>query len=819
MNENATASVAAPGPALPRIVVVAFGVVAGSILASQIVVSRLLAATLGYYFGFMIVSLVMVGLGAGALFVQLAPNIFTPAKALKHAATGSIATGVLAFVGTMAMLLLYPRLGAQGRVEMYELGGSEVATIAWCFFPMYFSGGTVVALMLMHARSDFYRLYAVDLLGAAGGAVMSMVFLEVLSPSETALGALSLLPALAGACFALGDRRPRRALVAMLFALAMFGAGKLVLTDPHMRDPEPRTRIGWPVHVSEWNSFSNVSIYPGRFFSWSLSSTYHGPKHQMLSLMIDGVGGTQIVQFDGKPESLARYDYLEHDLTQLAHELVPAEGKQLIIGPGGCVDVLQSYRAGRRDITAVEINPLVVEVVNERLRPFSGAPCKLPGVQLEIENGRTFIKRTDEAFDLITLTWVDAGGSRTATALNEDYLYTVDAYVEFLQHLEPEGYIGFLRALGIGTDQPLDSARALAIVLEALRQTGATDPKRHVMVALSDARFYHRVMVFVMAKRTPIAEPEIAKARSFLERMEFTPLWMPDGSVTREQPARYSKISDVIYDLITSSDPSSIYESAPIEVEPPTDDRPFYFIQTKGPNREPNEAMVQLGDATLVLATLVIPFLLVPLVPLLRRQRLGGRVTWSSLAYYSLLGVAFMMVEIELFHMLGLALGRPTLSLAVVLGSLLVFSGLGSLCAPRIMQRGSGSVLAAFIGLIVLLTVFTFFKGPLLALIVAQSLPVRVLTSIALIAPIGLLMGTPMSMGMTALKSRPDLMVWGWALNGAFSVFGSVLAMYFATTTGIAAALTLGTACYAVAGALIVFIRREVWGLAPASST
>jgi hypothetical protein len=111
----------------------------------------------------------------------------------------------------------------------------------------------------------------------------------------------------------------------------------------------------------------------------------------------------------------------------------------------------------------------------------------------------------------------------------------------------------------------------------------------------------------------------------------------------------------------------------------------------------------------------------------------------------------------------------------------------------------------------VLLALFTLIKGPLLAFVVSKPLAVRVLLCIMVIAPVGILMGTPMSMGMTTLKSRPDLMVWGWALNGSFSVFGSVLAMYCATSIGIAAALGLGTACYAIAGALLVLIRRHVW--------
>jgi hypothetical protein len=812
MNDVAagTAKAMATDVRLPHIVVIAFGALAGTILASQIVLSRLLAATLGYYFGFMIVSLVMVGLGAGALFVKLAPRLFTAQRVLDHAAIGSLIAGVASFAGTQAMLDLYPRLGTSTGFHTYDFGAAELGAIFWCFFPMYFSGGTVVSLMLMHARGNFYRLYAVDLLGAACGAVLSMVLLEAMSPSAASLGPLSVLPILAAAGFAFGGGSTKLGAGTLLVGACVAFGGQLLLQDPHVRDPSHRTRVGTEPRVTAWNSFSNVSVYRGRFFTWALSNTYQGAPHDMMSLMIDGIGGTQIVRFDGKPESLERYEYLAYDLTQLAHELVPASGKQLIIGPGACVDVLQAYRAGRRDITAVEINPLVYEIVNHRVKDFSGGPCDLPGVKMELENGRTFIKRTEDAWDLISLTWVDSGGSRTATALNEDYLYTVDAYAEFIGRLKPSGYLGFMRSLGVGLDMPLDSSRAIAITMAALRELGVEDPKRNVLVALADSTFFRRPMVFVMAKRSAITADEIDRARAYLERMQFLPIWLPDGSLGRDTlEAKYQPIGQIIFDIITTTDPEALYRQASIDVEPPTDDRPFYFIQRAGANREANEAMAQLFDAMLILATLVIPFLVLPLLPLMRQQRLGGSVTWTSMAYYSLLGVAFMMVEIELFHILGLALGRPTLSLAVVLGSLLVFSGVGSLCAPALVRRGSRGVLLAFAVLLGLLGLFALTKAGLLAFIVAQPLTARVLLCIAVIAPLAVVMGTPMSMAMTVLEERPDLMVWGWSLNGAFSVFGSVLSMYLATTIGIAAAIAIGTACYAVACTLLLWMRKE----------
>ena len=49
-------------------------------LALQIVLSRLIGSTVSYYFAFLLISLAMLGLGSGALLVQLAPRRFTPER-------------------------------------------------------------------------------------------------------------------------------------------------------------------------------------------------------------------------------------------------------------------------------------------------------------------------------------------------------------------------------------------------------------------------------------------------------------------------------------------------------------------------------------------------------------------------------------------------------------------------------------------------------------------------------------------------------------------------------------------------------------------
>ena len=185
---------------------------------------------------------------------------------------------------------------------------------------------------------------------------------------------------------------------------------------------------------------------------------------------------------------------------------------------------------GRTDITAVEINPLIVRVVNQTWRSFSGRPYDLPGVRLVLENGRTFIKRTTDTFDLISLTWVDTGGSATALAFSENYLYTVEAYQEFFNHLAPDGYLAFLRALGLGEVIRTDSMRGIAVAWEALAQEGIADPSRHMLVTAVEQPVLPPADVLRAGQEEPVdCRRRRRAAAAFTDQYGFEMLWAPRG--------------------------------------------------------------------------------------------------------------------------------------------------------------------------------------------------------------------------------------------------------------------------------------------------
>jgi hypothetical protein len=797
------------------LVLLGLGVTTASVLASQLVLARFLSATVGYYFAFVLVSFAMLGLASGALAVYFALPRMGLTRAPEVASLAALGGAVSLHVGLLSALQYY--VGVSSSPDQLR---SSITALLWVLIslvPFFLLTGFAVSVLLAASANRFHVTYSVDLVGGAAGCVIALVALSVSSPVEVAFTSLVPAVGVGSVLLAFGARRNRFALLSCVISMGLLLSGRQLCRSEIVKSPPHINWLSSQRLLTVWNSFSNVTLYPGVFFTWALSPAYQGPSVPMMNLMIDGIGGTQIAKFDGNPASLGGYDYLDADLTALTSRLLAPRSRQLIIGPGGGVDILQAVRAGRHDITAVEINPLVVEVVNGMAASFSGRPYDLPGVRLFLENGRTFVRRSREHWDLISLTWVDTGGTTTALAASENYLYTVEAYEDYLKHLSDGGYLAFMRALGVRPpgylpDTPVDTLRGISVAVEALTRQGASTPGAHVLVgAVESPFFFRRGMCYVLVKEEPFRRDEIDVARRFCADNGFTLLWTPDGPADPASlPPAWRPIATVVTRILDArQDRARLYRESPFDIAPSTDDNPFYFVERGGPGRKAGDGLQILAWCSALLAGLVVVFVGLPLAPTVRRAPALTLPEASFLVYCALLGLGFMLVEIEFFHGFGLVLGSPTWALGTVLSVLLLFSGAGSLSASRI-STSSRRLALAFGLLLTVLGAFILARGLILARLLGLDLPLRVLLSAAVMAPIAFFMGIPMAAGMSRIGHRPMLRMWGWAANGAFSVLASVAAVFLAIHVGITATFLAGLLAYSLAGgALAVIVASE----------
>jgi hypothetical protein len=172
------------------------------------------------------------------------------------------------------------------------------------------------------------------------------------------------------------------------------------------------------------------------------------------------------------------------------------------------------------------------------------------------------------------------------------------------------------------------------------------------------------------------------------------------------------------------------------------------------------------------------------------------------LAYFSVIGLAFLLVEIPLIQRWILLLGHPTYAFSAVVLSLLLFSGLGSSLSrrPWLPKR------AALISLAVLAIMTPWMTGALIQFTLGWNAVARGSAAVVILMPLGLLMGLPFPLGLARMESQaPSWVPWAWAVNGCASVIAAVLAAILSLSAGFSTVIWAGAAAYACCA--IVYIR------------
>ena len=200
--------------------------------------------------------------------------------------------------------------------------------------------------------------------------------------------------------------------------------------------------------------------------------------------------------------------------------------------------------------------------MRDKYKAFSGGLYSdIPEIDVQVAEGRNFVARATDTFDVIQFSQVDtwAAASAGAYSLTENYLYTLDAYLEYLNHLNPDGML----AIGRWHFEPPGQAlRLVTIGSEALTRIGVEDPSQHFIVV----RAGDTANMFM--KKSPFTAEEIAALRAAAEPLFFTVLYAPD--MLNDEGNHFS-------DFFRATDKEAFYAGYPLDVSPTTDDRPFFF--------------------------------------------------------------------------------------------------------------------------------------------------------------------------------------------------------------------------------------------------
>lgn len=778
-------------------------------LALEVVLTRIFSVTMWYHFAFLAISMALMGSAMAGVVLYFFPRLTRPEIAQQWIGRAAVALSV----AVPAVFLIYLRIpfrpvlmNRDGAFSFEQLGW--LALIYVLLSIPFFLSGSVLALMLSGWPNDAGRVYAADLIGAAIGCLLSVAALAQLG-GVNALFLLSLVLALAATAFIYG--RKGWPIVAGLAVLITGGLLISNLASPWVRivvnkagGEEP------PIVYEKWNIHSRVTVYePDVFpFFWGISpqkweeTIAAGGKWDHALLLIDAVAGTPIQSFNGDLDTV---QFLRNDLTAIAYHLIDAP-RTMIIGPGGGRDVLTALATGAPHVTAVEVNPAIIEAVKGPFAEFAGGLYDRPDVEAVVADARGYIDRSPGDYDVIQASLIDtwAAGGSGAFALSENSLYTKEAFTSYFNHLSEDGVLSISRWYLPG--RPAETLRLVSTGLAGWETAGVSDARDHIaVIAMIDpARAQTEGLSTTLFKRQPFTPEEVTRLQEVAASFGYQVLYAPGLTPFEE-----------VGEFITDPDHQAFIDAYPLDISPATDNRPFFFnlillgdlldpaLSGSGVYRTSMEAIYILFAVIGVTAALSALFILVPLWLGTKRRGLS-RPSMPTLAYFGALGLAFMIVEIPTMQKLTVYLGQPVYSLAVVLFSLLLFSGLGSWWSGRwAAERIPANMRRLFPALVLFLTLHALFSSAILEQTLRFDLSVRLIIAVLLLSVLGFLMGVPFPTGIRWVGRRQRTVVpWLWGINGVTSVLGSALATAFSIHIGFRLTLFLATLIYAAAGAL-----------------
>jgi hypothetical protein len=804
--------------------------VSAATILLEIALLRLFAVQQFYHFAFMAISLALLGAGASGSLLSIRRRPYPPSlMSLAFWITTLSAYLVINFLPFDSFSIAWDTR------QLYYLAVYFLAAAVPFFFAGLIVGGELMAASQGQDNRTGGRgsnqVYGVNLIGSAAGALISLPLLSWVG-GEGAVILAALLGALSGVCFSLPDLRVQlarnRARITLGLASGMVLISLFILIlRPDFIDQQLSPYKTLSVlshafdanHVSrEWDATarmdiiesSTIHIMPGL----SLSSPIGVPPQ--VGLTLDGDNLMPITGID--PTSAEAQQLAAHLPGGLAFELRP-DAKTLVLEAGTGMDVLIALAAGSPAVTVVEDNALVIDAVRDDYGPFTGELFDRAQVEVINQSGRVYARQIrlsreggEDAFDVAIVALTDAHRPVTSGAygLTEDYLYTVEAFEDYLQTLNDNGLLVVTRWL---QTPPSESGRIFGSMVAALKNADL-DAQQH-LIAFRTLR-----TMTILASPQPFSETDMDVARDYLARNGFDVVYYPGVQI--EDVNQFYLLNEPEYHnlfLNILEDPEGAYENYRFDIRPATDNRPFFYHYFKWSQTPEILASLGLtwqpfgGSGYFVLVALLILVSLASAIlimgPLMFRKGRGGDQgqkidvpNWRLrvLIYFACLGLAYLFIEVPLAQQFILILDQPVTALAIILFAVLLFSGIGSLTVKR------WSLSAGMIILVIGIALYPLILEPLSSILLGQSQEIRIILTILLIAPLGYLMGLPFAGGLNIVERRQaSLVPWAWAINGSFSVISSVLAVMVALSLGFSAVLWLGAASYAVA--LLVFYK------------
>ncbi|MGC9028336.1 MAG: hypothetical protein ACP5LD_01590 [Desulfomonilaceae bacterium] len=800
-------------------------VVSAAVLAWQLGLMRCLLITRYYHFSFLIISCALLGYGIGGVVLSSFQQWFA------HHGTAFFRWGCLGLGLSIPICFYAAELLP---LQVFFPPEDLLSSIFWWAlywviqsFPFVLAGA-LTGWALSGRAGPVNVVYACSLIGASLGVAAGMLFLSRYAPN---LLAAPLGLAVAAGCAGLIPGLPSRAGFAygLCVLASLVGLATLLVMDADKLFPLRIDQYKTLAHVQRLvaqNAAQRIQAFDGLRGRVELYASPHF--HALLSLastkrlpamdilIKDGVqiGTIPVVR------NLHEVEFLDETLFAIPYRLVRPR-RVLILGEAGAIHLWNARLHHPDLILLVQPDENVARV----LRAHPTRPLDDPTVHVIISDTRTFLEKTHETFDVIQFAELEgfAPGASGIGGLRENYLATVEGFRKCLETLTPRGTACTVRGI---QDPPRDNIKILGTWFEALRAERSHEPASHIVMARDE------LACAILCWKSPVTPATGGQIAEICQEKSWELEWAPHvpgvgANRVHALPGPPDASFSWYHEAITKfqqGQAEEFYRNWIAHVRPATDDVPYFFDFFRIDSISPLKrqfgplwaARSEMGflvlltclAATVVAATL---FLVTAVLGALRSagRPLGRGLLWV-LSFFAMIGTAFMLVEMLLIQAFTRLLGDPVIAAGVVLAELLLFSGLGSILEPLLTRQSRTRMLAA--GALAGVMLFLAHAGFRLAQSIAAGLPLpyAIALSVAVIGPIGFLMGMPFPWAMARVnKQNPTAAPFAWAVNCFASVISSPLAIIAAMSLGFRFLWTTGSLLYGLVGLLAL---TASWG-------
>ena len=719
-----------------------------SALFLEIVLTRLFSLLYFPPYVFFIISFAILGIALGAALCALRPSLSSEPLLALYSSGASLSSLLLFAVSGAALDL-------------------QIVLFILLLIPWLFVGLALSSLFSQYASASRI-LYMGDLIGAGIAALLAIPLLNMFGAVNGVLIA-ALGFAIAGLYF-----YAKRYMAAVVFSLVLsilvFGGNAafsfMDIDMSSLAGGKPISSVlsaGGEILQTSWDAFARTDLVdPGN--------------DRPLRIYVDGGAASVMPDAESRQTLIRDIGFFPFATEQ--------PQRVFVVGPGAGLDVWFALQSNAKEIVAVEVNPASVAQV-EQWGAVNGHLYAQPKVNIIIDEGRSALRRSDAKYDLIYLSQVvTLAAERGGYALSENTIYTVDAFDEYLAHLSEGGQI----ALKLYDEITL--MRAISTALASLRQRGMSEQEamKHLLVLLDDSA--NPPIPLLLIGRTAYTEDDSLVLGAIANDVGFRPIVLPHVLV---QPP---------FDTVASGSDSldAIIAASEFDISAPTDNRPYFFQFERGiPNHLRPLALI---------AAIVIGGGILGYAGLWRKT--SSRAWRCMPAYFAMLGMGFIAIEIYAIQQTRLFLGHPTIAVTLVLVTFLVGGGVGSGLSQRfgrnILAKSPYRITALAAGLFVLWGILWNAFSPQL---IASPLAVRGIFTVLTLLPLTLCLGIPFPHGLSLVEQDKRLIAAAWSVNGLMTVVGTVASVILSITMGFSVVGIFGGSAYLLAAVILIILRTR----------